>query len=144
MSLNPAMAREFSPRESDKYKTGFIAKPRIEALIPFHDTYVLLGGIETWVHLVEKSTITCDSVKIESESILVLGTYKPNVEGSNIGVEIRGEGNRDMSFTVTDAEGHYTAKFKRPSVGLWTASAFFDGNETFSSSESNELEFTIP
>jgi M6 family metalloprotease-like protein len=147
LSLYPSPPTDIpgdSPGESDKYKVGFVAKPRIEALVPFRDTFVLLGGIETWVHLVEKTTITCDSVEVTSDSVLVEGTIKPDVKESTIGVEIRSdEEKRDISFTLTESGGHYTAKFKRPSVGAWTAKAFFDGSDTASSAESNEREFVI-
>jgi hypothetical protein len=129
---------------SDKYKVGFIGKPKLEAYVPFEDTFVPLGGVEAWVHLVEKNTITINSVTIRSESVSVEGIIKPYTEGLYLAVELCGEKDqRHISFTATDGDGHYVAEFKRPSVGLWTAQAFFDGNSTFSSCGSNEYEFKI-
>jgi M6 family metalloprotease-like protein len=39
----------------DKYSPGYIGKPSIEALVPFEDTFVPIGGVDAWVHLVQRT-----------------------------------------------------------------------------------------
>jgi hypothetical protein len=91
-----------------------------------------------------KTTITIDSVTLRSESVSVEGIIKPYTEGLYMAVELRGEKDRrHISFIATDGDGHYVVEFKRPSVGLWIAQAFFDGNSMLSSCASNEYEFKI-
>lgn len=38
---------------------GFVGKPKIEALIPFADTWVAIGGVDMWTHLCRPSKLTC-------------------------------------------------------------------------------------
>jgi hypothetical protein len=38
---------------------GFIGKPKVEAQMPFHDTYIPIGGIDVWTQLVHPTQLTC-------------------------------------------------------------------------------------
>ncbi len=40
-------------------KVGFLGRPKLEAQIPYADTYVPIGGVEVWTHLVDKTALTC-------------------------------------------------------------------------------------
>ena len=39
---------------------GFIGKPKIEALIPFADTWVPIGGVDMWTNLCKPTKLTCE------------------------------------------------------------------------------------
>ena len=43
-----------------EYKPGYIGKPKLEAQIPYADTFVPIGGIDVWTHLTKSSRLTCD------------------------------------------------------------------------------------
>lgn len=46
-----------------EYKPGYIGKPKLEAQIPYADTFVPLGGIDVWTHLTQSSKLSCDDGK---------------------------------------------------------------------------------
>jgi hypothetical protein len=46
-------------KPDDRYQPGFIGKPKLEAQIPYADTYVPIGGIDVWTHLVRKTRLDC-------------------------------------------------------------------------------------
>ena len=48
------------PFPSPTGEPGFIAKPKIEAQVPFADTWVAIGGVEMWTHLCKPTKLTCD------------------------------------------------------------------------------------
>lgn len=48
------------PYDREKYRPGFIGKPKLEALLPYADTYIPIGGIEVWTHLVKPTRLTCN------------------------------------------------------------------------------------
>jgi hypothetical protein len=128
---------------SEKYKPGFIGKPKIEAWVPYEDTFILLGGIEAWVHLVDKSTINIDEVTVKDQFVAVNGSVSSDQEGLMTAIEIRQGKKANIFYATIDAKGRFIAEFKPPSTGLWTAQAFFDGNDTLASSESQEYEFEV-
>ena len=45
---------------SGRYQPGYVGKPKIEALVPFADTFIPIGGVELWTHLVIPTQLTCD------------------------------------------------------------------------------------
>jgi M6 family metalloprotease-like protein len=47
-------------RMDERNQPGFIGKPKIEALVPYADTVIPIGGVDLWAHLVEATTLTCD------------------------------------------------------------------------------------
>ena len=38
---------------------GFIGKPKVEAQMPFYDTFVPIGGIDIWTQLTRRTTLDC-------------------------------------------------------------------------------------
>ena len=38
---------------------GYTGKPKVEAQMPFYDTWVAIGGIDVWTHLVRDTRLTC-------------------------------------------------------------------------------------
>lgn len=49
-------------REQQKeYRPGFIGRPKIEALAPYADTFIPIGGVEVWTHLVHRTRLTCEA-----------------------------------------------------------------------------------
>lgn len=55
--LNPDEEREKLQNEINR--PGFVGKPKIEAQVAYADTYIPIGGVEVWTHLVEKTTLEC-------------------------------------------------------------------------------------
>jgi hypothetical protein len=48
-----------SPNPDDKNQIGMIGKPKVEAQVPWEDTYIPIGGIDVWTNLVRRTTLTC-------------------------------------------------------------------------------------
>lgn len=46
-------------RLAETTRPGFVGKPKIEAQIPFFDTFVPIGGIEAWTRLTRPTRLTC-------------------------------------------------------------------------------------
>jgi M6 family metalloprotease-like protein len=43
----------------ESLRIGFIGKPKVEAQMPFYDTYIPIGGIDVWTQLVRQTRLTC-------------------------------------------------------------------------------------
>jgi len=43
----------------ESLQIGFIGKPKVEAQMPFYDTYIPIGGIDVWTQLVRETQLTC-------------------------------------------------------------------------------------
>ena len=57
-----AEGESFERLEAIRRKTnriGFLGRPKLEAQIPFADTFVPIGGVEVWTRLVERTRLTC-------------------------------------------------------------------------------------
>lgn len=51
---------EWDPAQLRKtMQVGYTGKPKVEAQMPFHDTWVPIGGIDIWTHLVKDTLLTC-------------------------------------------------------------------------------------
>jgi hypothetical protein len=50
----------FPPDAGSEYTPGYIGKPKLEAQIPYADTFIPIGGIDVWTHLTQSSRLTCD------------------------------------------------------------------------------------
>lgn len=46
-------------RLSKSMQIGYIGKPKVEAQMPFYDTWIPIGGIDVWTHLVKQTRLTC-------------------------------------------------------------------------------------
>ena len=51
---------------SDKYRPGFIGKPKIEAQVPYADTYIPIGGVDVWTRLTRATRLTCGNERNEA------------------------------------------------------------------------------
>lgn len=51
----------FPPEPDEQNVPGFIGKPKIEAQVPFANTFIPIGGIDVWTHLTMDTRLTCDS-----------------------------------------------------------------------------------
>ena len=50
------------PSEPDEtYAPGFIGKLKLEAQVPFANTFIPIGGVDIWIHLTTDTALTCDS-----------------------------------------------------------------------------------
>ena len=46
-------------QQPERNRPGFIGKPQLEALMPYEDTFIPIGGIDVWTHLVKATRLTC-------------------------------------------------------------------------------------
>lgn len=129
---------------TDKYKVGFLAKPRVEAWIQYQDYFKLLGGVEAWVHLVDKTKITIDDVNVQSKLATVTGNVRVSQDGLSmedldVAVEIRQKGEKkyEIFHTRTDGNGHFKTEIISPYLGPVSVQCFLDGTDTLSKAESN-------
>jgi hypothetical protein len=141
LEIFPGGPPDDNEQTSEKYKVGFIAKPKLEAWIPYDDYFVLLGGIEAWVHLVDKSSLKIHEVTVKDRSVIVNGSVTPEQGDLMVAIEIRQGKHENIFYAKTDKEGRFISQFQPPSKGLWTAQAFFDGNDSLASSESEVHKF---
>lgn len=135
---------------TDRYKVGFLAKPRIEAWIRYQDYFKLLGGVEAWVHLVDKTKITLDEVNVQSKLVTVSGYVMVSQEGLDmkdlpVAVEIRQKEEKkyEIFHTRTDGNGHFKTEINSPYLGPVSVQCFLDGTDTLSKAESNVYEIEI-
>jgi hypothetical protein len=52
---------EWDPKLQEVYRPGYLAKPKLEARVPYADTFIPIGGVEVWTHLVKPTQLTCDT-----------------------------------------------------------------------------------
>ena len=51
---------KWDPRRlRETMKIGFVGRPKVEAQMPFYDTFVPIGGIDVWTRLVRETRLTC-------------------------------------------------------------------------------------
>lgn len=148
------------PQQDDRNKVGFIGRPKIEAQVPYADTFIPIGGVEVWTHLVNPAFLDCaiEGAKRDDQkavpggtlihpeprpvvvssknAVVVTGRLTPALEGKIIAVEVTRDGKRVLEIVKTDAKGVYSAAFKRLSPGLWQAKAYFDGDDLYAKTES--------
>ena len=65
-TLPPAGSRRicvtvFPPEQSGPYVPGYIGKLKLEAQVPFANTFIPIGGVDIWTHLTSDTRLTCDS-----------------------------------------------------------------------------------
>jgi hypothetical protein len=64
--LPPAASDEvcmsvFPPAQDEEYAPGYIGRPKLQAMVPYANTFIPIGGIDVWAHLSTRSQLTCDS-----------------------------------------------------------------------------------
>lgn len=182
---------EWSDKLQDRYRPGYLGKPSLEAQVRYADTFIPIGGVELWTHLVKPTNLTCDlgqartllqetvppslfpglreakSRKVKplkstdtrriltdsqlvrpeappasgraGEPLVVTGKLSPEIPGSIVAVEMTGsKEERFLEITKTEKDGTYRVPFKLPGAGLWRIKAYYDGDQTYGKSESNE------
>ncbi|MEW6574473.1 MAG: stalk domain-containing protein [Bacillota bacterium] len=132
-----------------QYRPGFIGKPKIEALVPYADTFIPIGGVDLWTHLVNptKLTLSCREAvptvtALQNQGVALSGRLEPAIAGAPVAIELTMGERREVLIAKTDAAGVFRAGFVPPAAGLWKAQAFFSGNETQAPAESACCEFS--
>ncbi len=141
----------------DQYQTGFLGRPKIEALVPWHDTFRSIGGVELWTHLVDAAQVTCDALqsgKIISQPpevpqfprgqpVTFHGHVKPPTSSPVVAVEFFQGRKRTMVPAKSNEDGTFTATFTPQKPGSWSAQAFFDGTQTLGQAQSDPCPFKV-
>lgn len=127
---------------NESQSTGFTGKPIIEAYIPFYDTFIPIGGVEAWVHLVNSMDINCrvDQKEI-SPYIIIQGQLSPPIENALISVEFTLKNMREVKFATTNSRGIYSIRYLPKDNGVWESQAFFSGDNKYEAAESNVCRF---
>jgi hypothetical protein len=123
-----------------QYQAGYIGKPKIEAQVPFADTFVPIGGVELWTHLVTATKLTCVP-KRSREQVTVTGRLDPGFSGATIAVELTSKGKRLLQYTKTEEDGKYTAFLQGLDKRVWKVQAFFDGDMIHGAAQSGLRRF---
>jgi M6 family metalloprotease-like protein len=51
---------KWDPRQlKEALQIGFTGKPKVEAQVPYYDTFIPIGGVEVWTRLVQRTELTC-------------------------------------------------------------------------------------
>ena len=127
---------------ADIYTPGYVGKLRIEAQAPYEDTFLPIGGVDLWTHLVVKTqlTLNCDP---GGDDVYVGGTLSPAILGARIALEFTSGATSEVRFATADSYGNYGGTFALPSGGSWRAQAFFAGDGVYRSSESSVCGFEL-
>lgn len=122
-----------------KYQPGFIGKPSIEAMVPYADTFVPIGGVDVWVHLVERTDLDVKA-RAEDKEIQVSGQLRPAVAEAVIAIEARGlRGKPSIWHAQTNADGVFEARLPAK-TRIQTIQASFAGDDIYRSAESEVVE----
>lgn len=116
VKLPPALQEQMR-----QYRPGYIGKPKVEALAPYADTFIPLGGVEVWTHL----------------------TLVPPVAGTQVAVEMTSDGERVLEFAKTEGRGFYMFRTPTKAAGVWKVQAFFAGDSTREAVESPVRQFRV-
>ncbi|MFC2095428.1 ABC transporter substrate-binding protein [Candidatus Bipolaricaulota bacterium] len=125
---------------ADIYTPGYVGKVRIEAQAPYEDTFLPIGGVDLWTHLVLRTqlSLVCDP---GGDEVYVGGALIPGVSGATVAIEFTSGGTSEVRYATTDAYGNYGDTFSIPFAGSWRAQAFYAGDGFYRSSESNTCGF---
>jgi hypothetical protein len=129
---------EDNPDEK-KYQPGFIGKPKIEALVPYADTFISIGGVDLWAHLVESTKLTVEAT-IAKQQAKVSGKVIPAIANATIAVELISGDKRELRHTKTDERGDYSLSLDASISGISTVQAFYSGDMTYAAAESDLLQ----
>lgn len=122
-----------------KYQPGFIGKPSIQALVPYADTFVPIGGVDVWVHLVERTEIDIKA-RVDEKGVEVWGQLRPAVADAVIAIETTGgRGKASIGHARTNEDGVFDGRFG-PRSGARTVQASFAGDDRHRSAESAVIE----
>jgi M6 family metalloprotease-like protein len=123
----------------EKYQPGFIGKPSIVAMVPYADTFVPIGGVDVWVHLVERTEIDLRAQGDERE-IEVSGQIRPAIGEAVIAIDARdGDGEPTVWHVRTNADGIFEGRFELK-TRVRTVQASFAGDDVNRSAESDVID----
>ncbi|HWQ96093.1 MAG TPA: S-layer protein domain-containing protein [Candidatus Methylomirabilis sp.] len=126
----------------ERQSPGFIGKPKIEALVPYADTYMPIGGVEPWTHLVHPSELDCKVVQEGSNiPVIISGQLTPPIANATIAMEFILNGMHEIRFTKTDANGNYILRYNPHASGHWNGQAFYSGDDTQAAAECSPFKF---
>jgi M6 family metalloprotease-like protein len=117
--------------ERGQYEPGFLGRPKIEAFVPYADTFIPIGGIDVWAHLVEVTELT-----LVHNPMAISGQLKPGFPNATVAVEITSKQQRLLHYIKTDKNGNFNLQSKEVLTG-WNIQAFFDGDDTHGATESD-------
>jgi M6 family metalloprotease-like protein len=113
--------------ERGEYQPGYLGKPIIEALVPYADTFIPIGGVEVWTNLVNVTKLTCFPKRAKKQMIII-GYLKPGIADAKIAIEITSKRKRLLYHVNTDVDGKYVLELQDIRIGSWSVQAFFDGD----------------
>lgn len=125
-----------------KYKPGFIGKPKIEALVPYADTFVSIGGVDLWTHLVRPTALTID-VQGAKGKLAVRGQLKPAVSRATIAVELTHRKKSEIRHVSTNKKGLFELSHNNLSRGNYHVQAFFAGDMVHAKAESDVIKVNL-
>ncbi len=126
----------------DLYQPGYVGKPKVEALAPYADTYIPIGGVDLWTHLVLRTQLSmqCDA---GGQQVYISGHLTPAQANTKIAIEFTAYGTREVRFATTDQAGHYSGTFALTTAGPWRSQAFYMGDEMRASAQSGSCRFAL-
>lgn len=128
----------------DKYRPGFIGKPKVEALVPFGDTFIPIGGVDVWTHLVKPSKLTVDwKWYRDKQGIIVSGLLEPAATEAPIVVEVINPKNRFTGLTRTNPKGQFELYIGNLEKGTYELQASFAGDDILASAESVPVKMRL-
>ena len=130
--------------ETEGYDPGFVGRPKVEAWVPFEDTFVPLGGVESWTHLTIPTELEAVAFTDSGNTAGASGCISPAVEGRRIALELLHSGGlREVVFVDTDAEGCFKGAQEGLKAGTWSVQAWHEGSGPWSSSESKVTKVVV-
>jgi M6 family metalloprotease-like protein len=123
----------------DKYQAGFIGKPSIQAVVPYADTFVPIGGVDVWVHMVDRTELSLKATG-DPQKVEVTGQLRPAVAEAIIAIDAVDEGGTStVTHLRTNADGIYSG-IVGSDKPLRSVQALFAGDATNRSAESDEVK----
>ncbi len=123
----------------ERYKAGYIGKPKIEARVPFADTFVASGGVEVWVHLVEATTVDLKA-DVDGDDVIVEGAVSPAPLAGVVAIELDGDlGKPEFVHADIGEDGRFVQRIPVKGGFVGRVRASFAGTDVYGSSESETV-----
>jgi hypothetical protein len=113
---------------------GFIGKPKLEALAPYGDTWAPIGGIDVWVHLVNKTKLTARG-SVAQDTAIVTGRLSPPVPDATIAIEFKRGRKAEIRHAKIRQDGTYRLQLKLTEPHLYTFQSWFAGDTLHAAAE---------
>ncbi|MFC1766897.1 CARDB domain-containing protein, partial [Planctomycetota bacterium] len=134
--------RPISGSLEDLYQPGYIGKPKIEALAPYADTFIPIGGVDLWTNLVLRTELSmfCDP---GGDDVYIGGQLIPGLANAKITLEFTAHGIQELRYATTDSSGHFSGTYRLGFAGPWRAQGHYAGNGTYGMSKSSSCRFDM-